>query len=156
MKHSEINKIKNNAQLLMKIGGVIVLSNTFGVLVFLFLGFDTGSLGIEELVHNPISFLFRHFIRICVTMIALGILFIYGAYHMKRLRLWSNKLLSWVSILLIIAMWIISVFVLFVMNSFDTTIAPKFIVIATAIVWSIPFMYFINYLNKKDVKKYFK
>ena len=155
-KQIEINRIKSKATLLMKIGGVALLSNLFGALIFLFLGFDTESLGIEALVQNPVSFLFGHFIKICVIMIVSGGMFIYGACHMKRMRLWANKLLTWLSVFLIIVMWSISVFVLFALANFGTTIALYFIVIIVAIVWTIPFVYLIGYLNKEDVKKYFE
>lgn len=156
MKNAEVEKIKTNADLLMKIGGVVVMSNLFGGLASILLGFSSDSAGIEDLVNNPLSFVFAHFIKLCVTMIVIGILFIYGAYHLKRLRLKAIKILTWVSVSMIIMMWVVSAIVFIAILSFDATIAIKVIVIATAIVWSIPFVFLTEYINKKEVKQYFE
>lgn len=150
------DKIHCYANIIMKVSFVIIISNSFGAMVFLFLGFGSSTLQAGSFLINPISFLFVHFIQLCFTMIALGVLFAIGAYQMKKLRLWANKLLSLISLFLILAIWFISLATLIGMRNFDATLAAKFIAIATAIAWTIPFICLIQYLNRKDVKNCFK
>lgn len=148
------DNINYYSNIIMKISFVIIISNLFGAIVFFLLGFSSSFKAND--ITSPISLLFAYFIEICFTMIVIGVLFAIGAYHLKKLRLWANKLLSLVSLFLIFAIWFISLVILIGMINFETTLAIKFIIVATAIVWTIPFAYLIHYLNKKETKNCFK
>lgn len=135
------------------ISAFIVVSNSLGALVASLIGFsdevDTSG-GLDSF-----SFIISYYIEVCLFMIIIGLFYLLSGMFIQRYKLWANRFATLISIIQIIFVWIV-MFVLAssVANEADMQLF-KFGAIVTAIFWTIPFGFFIWFLNKKGIKEYF-
>ena len=154
MNEQKPESIRNIGLIIAIFSGLIILSNAAGAIVY-------GLMGTDEVTtetpasDSPLSFMLAHYVEICVLMVALGFLYLYGALNLRRYYGWASKLVSAISLFLIIFIWTT---LMGLFSSVDGTTELKVFrlaAIASAVVWSVPLALLIWYLNRENIKKHF-
>lgn len=134
--------------------GFIILSNGMGALAFVVVGVNDGT----QAPPNPLeprSFMLTHYLELCLFMVALGFLYLVGALNIRKYRRWASKLVSAISLFLIIFIWTT---MLALFSSVEGTFELKVFrlaAIASAVLWSTPLGLLIWFLNRDKIKKHF-
>lgn len=152
------NSVKNVGLGLAVFSGLIIFSNTMGILAFALIGLGDAVNTGEEVTDtgtDPMTFLFDHYAGMCLIMIIIGILYLVGAIYMRRYRLWANRLVSLVSILLFVMIWGLMIAMSITTGRHEGLEIFSIMAIATAVFWSLPIVLLIRFLNKKDIKRHF-
>ena len=102
-----------------------------------------------------INFIFNNYVKICAIMLAIGSLFMISGIYFRKYELWAWKLLFAISIILIIAIWLI----MLLLATYVSQVSGLwfFVVgcIINAIIWSTPLILLIRYLRKNEIRKHF-
>lgn len=110
-----------------------------------------GMSGTGDAKTNAIDLLITYYTELCLFMATLGILYLIAGVFICNYKLWANKLATFLSILVIILLWI-------AMISLAITVGYKLFVSAfltIALIFTIPMGLLIRFLNKKSIRKYF-
>jgi hypothetical protein len=109
MKEQKPTSIKSVGQLVALFSGLVTFSNAMGALAFFLIGMeeefknqDTNTL-ISTI--DPIDIIFAHYFELCILMVTAGVLMLIGGIYIKSYQLWANKLVSVISLFLIIIIW---------------------------------------------------
>jgi len=136
--------------------GFIIFSNGMGALAFSLIGFGDEQSGQKELSEfNLIEFLFDNYIYMCLIMVTIGVIYLIGGLSIRKYKLWANKLVTYLSTLLIVLIWTLMI----AMSSMTVGQSDMEIfsvgAIITAVFWSTPIGLLIWFLNKEKIKKHF-
>lgn len=151
------SKSIKNIALLVKIGAVfIILPNLFSTLFFIL----DSSLqdiisGLDE-NNNPLGAIFKYIPFLGTFMILMGILFFIGGTHLAHCKKWASILLQSISTILIILIFLVSSFLIdSIPPSFleeeNAQITIRIFSYANAFCWSMPLLFLISYLRKKEI-----
>lgn len=139
--------------LVIIIAGIIIFSNIMGALIFLISGFGGDFLNDTEEDHfHFIGYLFDHYLYMCVIMVIIGLFYLIGGLNIQKYKLWANKLVTYMSIGLLLLLW----FLMYEMTSITQIHAFNIGAFTSTVVWSMPIIIIIGYLNTKSVKRNFK
>lgn len=133
--------------------GFIIFSNGMGALAFSLMGFgDNQSEQKETSEFHFLGFLFENYIYLCLTMVAIGVLYLIGGLSIRKYKLWANKLVTYISVILIVLIW--TLMIAMTSEQQDLKIFTA-VAIMTAVFWSTPIGFLIWFLNKESIKKQF-
>ena len=136
--------------------GFIIFSNGMGALVFTLLGF--GSENSEQPViseFNLIDFLLTNLSYVCLVMVAIGVLCLIAGLNIRKYKLWANRLLTYLSSLLIVLIWTFMLTLFSIITGQQEMVLFALITILTALFWSTPIGLLIWFLNTEKIKKHF-
>ena len=150
----------NNIGLTISIfGGFIIFSNVMGTIVHSFLS------SFEEINDQPaemenagmsgLSFLYEHYIAVCIIMVSIGALFLLGGIFLRKYKMWANRLVSIISGLIFVGIWSLMITMYSMTINQEGLLIFSVGAIMTAIFWSAPLAVLIWFLNKKKIKVYF-
>lgn len=136
--------------------GFIIFSNGMGALASLLIGLGENQSGQNEKSEfNLIEFLFENYIYMCLIMVTLGALYLIGGLNIRKYKLWANKLVTYLSLLIIAIIWTLMI----AMSSMTARQNEMEIfsvgAILTALFCSTPIGLLIWFLNRQKIKKHF-
>ena len=109
----------------------------------------------EFLDFNPIGFLFANYIYMCLIMVTIGALYLIGGLNIRKYKLWSNKLVTYLSIILIVIIWTLMIAMSSMTAGQNEMEIFSVGAILTALFWSTPIGLLIWFLNRQKIKKHF-
>jgi hypothetical protein len=97
-----------------------------------------------------LNLIISNYVTMCMIMIAFGVLYLIGGIYLRNYKLWANRLLTIVTIVVITAIWMGSAFVSIRMTGaiFGLNLVP-------ILFWTAIHGLLIWYLNKKSVRMHF-
>ena len=101
------------------------------------------------------SFMVDHHFEVCSTLITFGIILLIGGIFFKKYKLWANRLVMIITCVFVIMVW---AFFYLLVNSLNKENAPAFLVvfcIILTVIFTIPLVLFIRFLNLKRIKQHF-
>lgn len=139
------------------LSGLTVVSNLMGALVFSYFKLD--QIKLDDLGDSGeivlIRLLFGQYVNICIGTAIMGAFFLIGGLFMRQYKLWANRLLTILSILIIIIVCasVIGMSTL----KFDQMDLNLFRLTNVLFIFlsGVPMGLLIWYLNKRDIRKYF-
>ena len=138
--------------------GFITLSNFMGALMFSIIGMGSSmndQAGSGNNSTDPIAFLFNHYLALCIIMVTIGIIYLLGGINIRRYKLWANRLVTYISALLIVLIWGLMVtFSIMAAQQEEMGIVITGSIL-NAIFWSTPIGLLIRFLNKETIIKHF-
>lgn len=133
--------------------GFIIFSNGMGALAFSLMGFgDNQSEQKETSEFHFLGFLFENYIYLCLTMVAIGVLYLIGGLSIRKYKLWANKLVTYISAVLIVLIWTLMIAMTSGQQDMEIFSVGA---LMTAVFWSTPIGLLIWFLNKESIKKHF-
>ena len=138
--------------IIIAISALIIFSNGMGALVSTMMGFSENNNTNDTINQSPISFLFNHYLEMCLTMVALGLLYLIGGIFLCKYKMWANRLVTVISILIILSIIGFIVASIIEMNGESNLF---FFAIIGTIICAIPFGLLVRFLNKKAIKQHF-
>jgi len=138
--------------------GFIIFANAMGALAVVITGTedavdprDPRETGSADLL----AFILDHYAGICVFMVGIGIIYLSGALYIRKYRRWAAKLVSAISVFLII---FVSTTMLALFTAAEGTYALGFfrvVAVGTALIWATVLGLLIWFLNREKIKKHF-
>jgi len=157
-----MNLLEQNPKSIINIGNaitalsaMIILGNGMGIFSFTLLGYGETDTGLSPNNYNILDWISEHYFRVCMSMIIIGIVYLFGGIYLAKYKLWANRLVTLVSGLLFFVIWFLMIFMFISMSGNVELKIFRIGSIVTAIIWSIPLLILIWYLNKKDTLKHF-
>ncbi|MCP9764122.1 hypothetical protein [Lacihabitans soyangensis] len=136
--------------------GFIIFSNGMGALAFSIIDFGDELSGQNEFLDfNPIGFLFANYIYMCLIMVTIGVLYLIGGLSVQKYKLWANKLVTYISAILLILIWTFMVVMLRMTAEHESMKLFNIGIIISAVFWSTPIGLLIWFLNQGNIKKHF-
>jgi hypothetical protein len=135
--------------------GFIIFSNAMGILAFALTRMSSPSPLEEANSRELLQFILDHYAEICVFMVGVGIIYLLGAINIRKYRRWARKLVSAISLFLII---FISTTMLALFTAAEGTYSLsffRFAAIATALIWTAVLGLLVWFLNQEKIKKHF-
>jgi hypothetical protein len=140
--------IKTIGIAIMVLSGFIIFSNGMGALMSTLIGFGEAQQSGQTL-QTPITFIFSHYLEVCLFMIAIGTAYLFGGLFIQKYKLWANRFVT-------VFVWTI---MLILRASFKQDTGLEILsnwAIVVAMAWTVPFGLLIRFLNKKDIVKHFE
>lgn len=134
--------------------GFIILSNGIGAVAYSVIATREGAAEAPG-PDNVLTFILAHYVEICLLMVVLGFVYLYAAINLRKYRHWANKLVSAISLFLIIFIWTTLLGVFSSVEGTDEWRLLQLAAIASAIVWSTPLGLLIWFLSRENIKKHF-
>jgi hypothetical protein len=138
--------------------GFITFSNFMGALMFSIIGMGSSmndQAGSGNNSTDPIAFLFNHYLTLCIIMVTIGIIYLLGGINIRRYKLWANRLVTYISALLIVLIWgLMITFSIMAAQQEEMGIVITGSIL-NAIFWSTPIGLLIRFLNKETIIKHF-
>lgn len=105
---------------------------------------------------NLLAIIFAHYRQMCLMMITIGVLYLVSGLYLRKFKLWANRLMTIVSVILILVIWssMIAVY-LAVLKIHEIRLFGLF-AIFSAVIWSVPIILLIRFLNKNRIKSFFE
>lgn len=157
MEQQNTQSIQSVAKAVMTLSAFIIFSNGGGALMWTLTpiaeDFATNSL---EQPLNPVLFLFAHYLELCLFMLFVATTYLIGGFFLKKQKLWANILVSIFSVILILVIWGTLIAMIYSFKEQENIVIASSICIFTGLVCSAPLLFFIQFLNKKQVKSQFK
>ena len=148
--------IKTIGLIITIISALIIFSNGMGALMSFLMGFnDSVDPSVGQIKTDPISYIFSHYIEMCLFMVAIGLFYLLSGIFIQKYKLWANRFATVISGLQILFVLSIMLILRFSIANESGMEFFKRGTIATAIFWTIPFGLLIWFLNKKGIKEYF-
>jgi len=152
MEDNQTRNLKTISIIIIIFSILTVFSNGLGSLFFLIMGEQEGIN--NEVTSDPISFVWSHYLQLCICTVFFGIINIIGAIGLRKLRNWGR-------VFLIISSLVISVLIIFItivlINSTikNNILRPVeiFAIILSMFLFLLPFILLIKYLTKDKIKK---
>ncbi|MFZ6052558.1 hypothetical protein [Halocola ammonii] len=154
MKENKPKSIKTIGLLVSLLAGFIIFSNSMGLFAWNFNDFAPELKDSNQVAKDPFSFLIFHYSEMCLTMIALGVCFLIGGIFIRKYQLWASRLVSIVSVLLILIIVFVTV-ALSVMLAAQGQLPLIAFAVFGALVWATPIFLLIRFLNRAKIKKHF-
>ncbi|MCQ0110434.1 hypothetical protein SAMN04487906_2961 [Zhouia amylolytica] len=154
MQEQKPKSIKTIGLLVAIFSGFIIFSNGMGALAWSVLGIGN-DLNKSEIQTDPISFLFSHYLEMCLIMLLIGIAYLIGGIFIRKYQLWANKMVSGLSALIFLIIWGLMIAITISIGQQDGMGVFSYGAILNALFWSTPIALLIWFLNKKKIKKHF-
>ena len=154
MEEQKPKSIKKIGLLVTIFSGFIIFSNGMGA-------FASSEIGVRDEINNieaetdPISFLFSHYLEMCLTMLLIGVAYLVGGIFIRKYKLWANRMVSGLSILIFLIIWGLMIAISISVRQQDGMEVFSYVAIFNALFWSTPIGLLIWFLNKKKIKKHF-
>lgn len=159
MEEQKPQSIKTVGLIVAIFSGFIILGNAMGILVFTLTGtnetINDARRSEEANSMEVLAFILDHYAGICVFMVGVGIVYLLGAVNIRKYRRWAGKLVSAISVFLII---FISTTMLALFSAAEGTYLLdvfRFAAIAVALIWLTVLGLLIWFLNQEKIKKHF-
>lgn len=136
------------------LSGLVIFSNGMSTLMFTLLGFNNYE-NIEAKDLTNIDYIFNNIQYFLLLLVVLGILFLIGGVQLIKYKNWAKNLLLVVSIVLIgllTILLILGIFSAFADNEVVFALIP---IVLIWLVFSIPILFLIRFLNKKEIQSHF-
>lgn len=153
MEEQKPKSIKTMGLLIIIFSGIIVFSNGMGAVAWSVMGMGKEEHQNTE-ISDPMSFLFAHYMEMCLIMLVIGIAYLIGGIFLRKYKMWANKMVSVLSILVILIIWGLMI-AMFVTTIEEGMAIFSYAALINGLVWSTPVALLIWFLNKKKIKKYF-
>jgi amino acid transporter len=156
MGNNQLNTIKTVAIVVIVFSSFIVFSDGMGALVFSMMSDPTSPSPNPDPNPDGISFLWRHYIQLCLAILFIGIINIIGALGLKKLKNWGRQSLIITSFIISISIIIMVIF--FITSGSKITglgIFEKLAFIPGMSLFLVPFILLIKYLTKENIKNLF-
>ncbi len=155
MEANKPESIKTLGLIIAAVAGLIVLCNAMAAIGWSITGIGDEINGNQPEEPDAFWFVLNHYVEMCLIVVAIGALFLLGGLFIRKYRLWANRLVTALSVLMIIVIWVF-------MISIATTLGPEIGVkdmgigaIFGAVFWSTPLGLLIWFLNKKSSRIHF-
>ncbi len=136
--------------------GFIIFSNGMGALAFTLIGLGENQSGQNEKSEfNLTEFLFENYLYGCLMMVTIGVLYLIGGLNIRKHKMWANKLVTYLSALLIAIIWTLMIAMSSITAGQNEMDIFSVGAILTALFWSTPIGLLIWFLNKQEIKKHF-
>ncbi len=156
MEEQKPKSVKTIGLIVSIFSGLIIFSNGMGALAFTLNGLGENQNGKNEKSEfNLIEFLFDNYIYMCLLMVTIGLLYLIGGLNIRKYKLWANKLVTCLSLLLIVLIWTLSIAMATMVAEHNERELFSIGAIIPALLWSIPIGVLIYFLNTKEIKKHF-
>lgn len=155
MEEQKPKSIKTIGLLITIFSGFMIFSNGMGALAWSVIGMGD-DLNNAETETDPISFLFSHYIEMCLIMLIIGIAYLVGGIFIRKYKLWANKMVSGLSILIFLIIWGLMIAMSISVGQQDGMEIFSYGAIFNALFWSIPIGLLIWFLNRKKIKTHFE
>jgi hypothetical protein len=155
MEEQKPKSIKTSGLLVAIFSGFVIFSNGMGALSFSAMGMG------EELdtqpAENPhlLSFLFSHYIEMCLIMVMVGITSLIGGIFIRKYKMWANQMVSVISVILILVIWSLMTSFFLIARQQGGMEFISFGALFGGLFWSVPIGILIWFLNKKKIKNHF-
>ncbi|MGD9992555.1 MAG: hypothetical protein AB7S69_04580 [Salinivirgaceae bacterium] len=145
--------IKSIGNVIIVLSAMIIFGNGMGIFSFTLLGFgDTNN--VEPSSNTSLLvWIFEHYLGVCMSMIIIGLVYLLGGVFLAKYKLWANKLVTLVSVLLLFIIWVLMILMFITMSDQIELKTIRIGSIVTVIIWSIPLLILIWYLNKQSILK---
>lgn len=147
--------IKKIGKAIMALSAFTIFSNGMGASMSTLMEIEENPQS-EQVIKTPITFIFSHYLEMCLFMVAIGTTYLFGGLFIQKYKLWANRFVTAISGIQVLFVWTI---MLLIRASFGQEPGLEVIntwVIVVATTWTIPFGLLIWYLNKKDIVKHFQ
>lgn len=156
MEEQKPKSVKTIGLIVSIFSGFIIFSNGMGALVFTLIGLGGNQNGKNEKSEfNLIEFLFDNYIYMCLVMVTIGVLYLIGGLNIRKYKLWANKLVTYLSLLLIVLIWTLMIAMSTMTAGQNEMEIFSVGAIITALLWSTPIGLLIWFLNRQKIKKHF-
>ncbi len=136
--------------------GFIIFSNGMAALVSSLIDFGNAESKQKEFSEfNLLEFLFENYIYMCLIVVTIGVLYLIGGLYIRKYKLWANKLVTYVSALLIVLIWTLMIAMSSMTAGHQDMKIFSIGAIITAVFWSTPIGLLIWFLNRESIKKHF-
>lgn len=155
MEEQKPKSIKNIGLIVVIFSGLIIFSNGMGALAWTAIGMGE-EMNIQSTENSdPVSFLFSHYIEMCLVMLIIGIAFLIGGLFVRKYKLWANRMVSILSFIIILLIWGLMVSMSISIGKEEGMEIFCYGAIINALFWSTPLGLLIWFLNKKKINKHF-
>tara|TARA_B100000609_G_C17052044_1_gene349546 strand:- start:146 stop:616 length:471 start_codon:yes stop_codon:yes gene_type:complete len=155
MEEQKPKSIKTIGLLVTIFSGFIIFSNGMGALVWSIIGMGDDLNKMGTVSTDPISFLFAHYIEMCLIMLLIGIAYLVGGIFIRKYKLWANIMVSSLSVIIFLIIWGLMIAMSISVGQQDGMEIFSYGAILNAVFWSTPVGLLIWFLNKKKIKKHF-
>jgi uncharacterized membrane protein len=136
--------------------GFIIFSNGMGALVFTIIGFgENPNSQNEKSEFNLIVFLFENYVAMCLVMLIIGVFYLVGGLNIRKYKLWANKLVTYLSLLIIVMIWTLMIAMYSLIAGQNEMTVFAIGTILSALFWSTPIGLLIWFLNRQEIKNHF-
>jgi len=155
MEEQKPKSIKTIGLLVAIFSGFIIFSNGMGALAWSAIGMGDGFDAEDSDITDPISFLLSNYLELCLTMMFIGVAYLIGGIYIRKYKMWANNLVSGLSVLLFLIIWVLMIAMSFKVGLEDGMAIFSIGAIFTAAFWSTPILLLIRFLNREKIKKHF-
>lgn len=153
--YDHTKSIKVVGSIVSILSALIIIGNASGVVVFSSINEPAKNIADIETEIQGIAWIIHHYIEFCLVMGIVGLLYLIGGMYMRKYKMWANYLVTTISSLLIIVIWLlVSLASISTPDIYEIDFL-SLSVITVALFWSAPLAVLIWYLNRKKVRKYF-
>jgi len=152
MESTQSKTIKTLGIIIIIIAAFATFSNLMGALAFAAMNPESNQISGPQ---SGIGFLWSNYVYMCLIISALGITTLIGGIQLMKFKNWARKLLIGTSIIFVTLIVAIDVIMIQEMLNQTDTLLFIFILVATSLVISIPFLFLIYYLRLGRVKNHF-
>ncbi|MGS2764625.1 hypothetical protein [Sinomicrobium sp. M5D2P9] len=155
MKEQKPKSIKTIGLLIAVFSGFIIFSNAMGALTWAVMGIgeDLNNPNTENA--DPIALLFSHYMELCLIMLLIGVAYLIGGIFIRKYKLWANRMVSILSVLLILVIWGLMIAISVSTGQQDGMEIFRYGAVFSALFWSVPLGLLVWFLNKRKIKKHF-
>ena len=149
MENDKIKSIRTVGITIVVLSAFIIFRNGMGALMAILIEFSEGSH--PTIDATPMGFIFAHYLEMSLFLVLIGITYLLGGIFIQRYKLWANRLLTAISALQVLVVWIMMIVV---RSSFAEQEGLEILsvwTIAVALIWAVPFGLLIWFLNKRTV-----
>ena len=155
MEEQKPKSIKTFGLIVAIFSGFIIFSNGMGALAWTAIGMGE-EMEIQSTENSdPISFLFSHYIEMCLVMLIIGIAFLISGLFVRKYKLWASRMVSILSFIIMLIIWGLMISMSISTGQQEGMEVFSYGAIINALFWSTPLGLLIRFLNKKEVKKHF-
>ena len=104
---------------------------------------------------DPFNFVFSLYFEIALTMVILGVVSLISGIYIRKYKLWANRLMSLVSIAFLIAVISLTISMVMISKPQENMMIFNAFMYAMVIVWSMPPIFLIWFLNRRKIKMHF-
>jgi len=159
MTENKPQSVRTLGSVLKALSGLIVFSNSMGAFAYFLTGMGNlpSSSGNVEPDEQVLVLLVENFLILCLIMIVVGLLYFIGANSLKTFKLWALKLVTWLSGLLILIVFGVTVGLLSAMRNTEGSTGYElwFSGLVSILVIVTPLALVIWFLNRPKIRKHF-
>jgi hypothetical protein len=104
---------------------------------------------------NFLQFLIENFVYFRAGMVLIGMLYFIGGLTLRKYKLWANQLTTYLSILLLALIWIVTIAISRITTESPEMEVYRIMPFFSGLFWTVPFGLLIWFLNRQDIKKHF-